>query len=94
MLAQFFERDHALQAPFELHVDHKPARIVARGARIVVLALLFELRGIRIRGAYDLDDARDADEEILIAIVLIAGIFGFKIWRRRRRAAMGIAPPP
>jgi membrane protein DedA with SNARE-associated domain len=38
--------------------------------------------------------ARRTEHGILIAIVLIAAIFGFKVWRRKRRAAMGMAPPP
>jgi hypothetical protein len=61
VLAQLVERDDALQAPFQLHVDHKPARFFALGARIVVLALLVELRRVGIRGAHHLDDARDAE---------------------------------
>src|SRR3954468_7735849 len=60
VLTQFIERDDALEAPLELHVDHKPARIVTLRARIVVIALLVELRGIRIRGTYYLHDTRDS----------------------------------
>jgi membrane protein DedA with SNARE-associated domain len=38
--------------------------------------------------------ARSTEHGILIAIVLVAAVFGIKVWRRRRRAAMGIVPPP
>ena len=38
--------------------------------------------------------ARQTEHGIVIAIVLVAAFLGIKYWRRRRRAAMGAAPPP
>jgi len=38
--------------------------------------------------------ARRTEHGILIAILLVAAILGIKYWRRKRRAALGAAPPP
>jgi membrane protein DedA with SNARE-associated domain len=38
--------------------------------------------------------ARRTEHGILIAILLVAAFLGIKYWRRKRRAAAGIAPPP
>src|SRR5690606_1938609 len=57
MAAQFGQGDRWVDASFEFHVDHEPARVPGGCPRVMVRTLRIESRRIRICFANDADDA-------------------------------------